>query len=158
MTEVQSIYPSLPSGLEDQTPAAIDNLADTETENMTHKDTNSNTILSDISIINEDNQENTPLSNDGVNNQELVPQKRHSTVLKDFFQSWKSTHDTKKKQKLRDEINDTFILNTGIEVTEENIDSILNRGDFLVARRIWDKAEGKCHDHFVFIKERLVYG
>ena len=33
MTEVQSIYPSLPSGVEDQTPPGIDNLAVAETEN-----------------------------------------------------------------------------------------------------------------------------
>ena len=154
MTEVQSIYPSLPMDLQDQTPPATHNLIVAETESMTHKDTNSNIIHSDIPVINADNQENTPSSHDEVNNQELVPQKRHSTVLKDFFKNWNSTDDTKKKQKLRNEINDTFILNTGTEVTEENIDSILNRGDFLVARRIWDKANGKCHDHFVFVKER----
>merc|ERR1719367_197241 len=60
----------------------------------------------------------------------------------------------KKKQKLRNEINDTFILNTGIEETKDNIDMIFNRGNFFVARRIWDKTEGKCHDHFVFVSER----
>ena len=86
----------------------------------------------------------------------LVPQKRTSTVLKDFFDSWKNNDDAKKKQKLRNEINDTFILNTGIEVTKDNIDMIFNRGDFFVARRIWDKTEGKCHDHFVFVNERSV--
>ena len=156
MTEVQSIYPVLPSDLEHQTSPVTNNLTVDERENMTHKDTNSNIIDSDISVINEDNQESAPSSDIEVNNQELVPQKPHSTVLKNFFENWKSTDETKKKQKLRNEINDTFILNTGTEVTEDNIDSILNRGDFLVARRIWDKAEGKCHDHFVFVKERLV--
>ena len=50
--------------------------------------------------------------------------------------------------------NDTFILNTGEEVTVENIKAILDRGDFFVARRIWNKSDGKCHDHFVFVKER----
>ena len=150
---MQSIYPSLPS--EDQTPTATDILAIIETENMTNTDTNSNIILSDIPVINVDNQETTPSSNDEVNNQENVPEKRHSHVLKDFFQKWKITDDTKEKQKLRNEINDQFILNTGTEVTEENIDSTLKRGDFFVARRIWDKEEGKCHDHFVFVKERL---
>ena len=48
----------------------------------------------------------------------------------------------------------SFILNTGEEVTVENIKAILDRGDFFVARRIWNKSDGKCHDHFVFVKER----
>ena len=44
--------------------------------------------------------------------------------------------------------------NTGEAITEVNIKTILDKGDFFVARRIWSKSDGKCHDHFVFVKER----
>jgi len=150
MAEVSSIYPALP---------ITENSSVVQSENITPQTVNSqlinsNSIDSIVSDLNEDNQENISPSNNQENSQQPVPQKPYSTVFKDFLESWKSTDDTKQKQKLRNEINDTFILNTGTEVTNDNIDMIFNKGDFFVARRIWDKTEGKCHDHFVFVKER----
>lgn len=147
MAEVSSIYPALP---------ITDNSSVVQSENITPKDINSNSIDSIVSDLNEDNQENISPSNNEENSQQPVSQKPYSTAFKDFLESWKSTDDTKQKQKLRNEINDTFILNTGTEVTNDNIDMIFNNGDFFVARRIWDITVGKCHDHFVFVKERLV--
>ena len=64
----------------------------------------------------------------------------------------------KEQQNRRHDINDEFIQHTAVEVTEDNIHYILNRGAFLIARRIWDKEAGKFHDHFVFVKGRYVYG
>lgn len=152
MAEFRSIYPELP---------AVDNSATDQSENIPRKDKNSNFIPSNIPLINEENHESTPSFGNEETPEDLTRRKRASSVLKDFFESFKSTDlksfsDNKKRQKLRNEINDTFILNTGTDVTEDNIDTILNRGDFFVARRIWDKAKGQCHDHFVFVSERLV--
>ena len=68
----------------------------------------------------------------------------------------KNSPEVKDKTTLRNEINDSFILKTAVQVTEDNIESILYKGDFLIGRRIWDKSEGKYHDHFVFVNERFI--
>ena len=83
-----------------------------------------------------------------------VAEKRTTAIFKDVFDTFRGNGDAKKKQKLRNEINDTFILNTGTQITDDNVEELLNRGDFFTARRIWDKSERKFHDHFAFVKER----
>ena len=83
-----------------------------------------------------------------------VAAKRTTAIFKDVFDTFRGNGDAKKKQKLRNEINDTFILNTGTQITDDNVEELLNRGDFFTARRIWDKSERKFHDHFAFVKER----
>ena len=42
------------------------------------------------------------------------------------------------------------------EVTEEQLvdEDILNRGDFIVTRIVWDAEKEKFHDHFGIIQSR----
>ena len=78
-------------------------------------------------------------------------------TYEDFLESWqkKSVLDPKKPVDARESF-EAFLLHTAIELNEENISSILNKGDFFIARRVWNKTEGKYHDHFVIVKERCV--
>ena len=145
----------------DDNPNLIDNaLAVTEVkqENGRHEDNSSNTTINPLvdTANGHEHVENASIIE--TEPDELVPQYRISKTFKNFYENWKGNDDSKKKQKQRNEINDTFIFNTGVTVTEENIDTILDRGDFFTARRIWDKSEGKkFHDHFVFVTEKLVH-
>ena len=147
MSNVKQIYPVLSKELDQEGQGILHDPSATENNNTT-------SIIDDNSNIAVDPAQKEPGSNNENLNQELVAYKTSSNILKDFFQKWKGTDDNKEKEKLRNQINDTFILNTGEEVTVENIKAILDRGDFFVARRIWNKSDGKCHDHFVFVKER----
>ena len=66
------------------------------------------------------------------------------------------------KQTLRNEVNDGFIQNTALELTEGIIDTTLNKGDFFVTRQTLDESTfdpvnfGKFHHHFVFVAARSV--
>ena len=96
------------------------------------------------------------VTSNGISSHNLVDvaAKRTIAIFKDVFDTFRGNGDAKKKQKLRNEINDTFILNTGTQITDDNVEELLNRGDFFTARRIWDKSERKFHDHFAFVKDR----
>ena len=89
-------------------------------------------------------------------NMETSNNDKEANILRDIFNKAKYFKGDKERTNLRNEINDKFILNTAVEINEENIATILERGDFFIARRIWNKEEGKFHDHFVFVKERSV--
>ena len=113
---------------------------------------NSETDFNSISLIHKEDSGEKVSSNG--HNPVNVAAKRTTAIFKDVFDTFRGNGDAKKKQKLRNEINDTFILNTGTQITDDNVDELLNRGDFFIARRIWDKSERKFHDHFAFVKER----
>ena len=116
---------------------------------------NSESDFNRFPLIDEENSGEKVPSN-GILSHNLVDvaAKRTTAIFKDVFDTIRGNGDAKKKQKLRNEINDTFILNTGIQITDDNVEELLNRGDFFTARRIWDKSERKFHDHFAFVKER----
>ena len=117
----------------------------------------------DSDIVNDNHQDitNSDSDNEKINKQSSKDE-QPSNFLKDFFlkepkalfEKWKDFNCNKEKEKLRNEINDAFILNTGEAVTAENITSILEKGSFFVARRIWNDLDGKYHDHYVFVKEK----
>ena len=116
---------------------------------------------SDSKIV-KDNPHDIINSDDEVINRQSSKVEQASNFLKDFFvkepknllEQWKAFNCNKEKEKLRNEINDAFIVNTGEAVTTENITSILDKGSFFIARRIWDDLDGKYHDHYAFVKER----
>ena len=93
---------------------------------------------------------------DDTSNVSKEKQEESSNVLKDAFTTWKNFHNFEEKQNVRNDINDNFILKTELEVNERNIKTALHRGDFFLARRIWNKSKHQYHDHFVFVKERFV--
>ena len=117
----------------------------------------------DSNIVKDDQHDilNSNSDNEKIDKQSSIDEQT-SNFLKDFFlnepksllEKWKDFNCNKAKEKLRNEINDAFILNTREDVTIENITSKLEKGSFFVARRIWNDLDGKYHDHFVFVKER----
>ena len=147
MSMVNKIYPVLQKDLDLEKQDAF-------RDHSVIKHNATSNILNDDSNIVVDQLQHEDGSKSEDPNQDVVANKRSSNILKDFFQKWKSTDDNKEKEKLRNQINDTFILNTGEAITVENIKTILDTGDFFVARRIWSKSDGKCHDHFVLVKKR----
>ena len=124
-------------------------------------DENNAAISSSVNDNNSDSNIVKDNQHDILNKQSIVDE-QSSNFLKDFFvkepkslfEKWKDFNCNKEKEKLRNEINDAFILNTGEVVTTENITSILDKGSFFVARRIWNDLDGKYHDHYVFVKEK----
>ena len=116
---------------------------------------------SDSKIVKE-NPKDIIDSDDEAINKQSSKDEQPSNFLKHFFlkepkhllEKWKAFNCNKEKEKLRNEINDAFILNTGEVVTTENITSILDKGSFFIARRIWNDLDEKYHDHYVFVKER----
>ena len=146
MANPERIYPILPEVTKDEK---------CNITNPSVKDNNNCSGVIDSSPDSKkEHQDATSNSNNGENDDQSSNDKQHSNLFKKFFKQWKSTDCNKEKEKVRNEINDTFILKTGEEVNQKNISSILDRGSFFVARRIWNKSEGKCHDHYVFVKER----
>ena len=98
---------------------------------------------------------------DSVDNQlieagNVISEAKETKTFADYFTRFKKSDDIKEKDRIRYEINDTFLLNTAQELTEDDISTALNRADFFIARVVWDKEKGKFHDHFVIVKERLV--
>ena len=140
MSTVNKIYPVLPKDLDQEKQGVF------RDPSGTRPNTTSNNLNDDSNTV-VDHLQHEVGSESEDPNEEVVANKRSSNILKDFFQKWKSTDDNKEKEKLRNQINDTFILNTGEAITEVNIKTILDIGDFFVARRIWSKSDGKCHDH-----------
>ena len=144
MAEVKNTNLALPVELiqNDADPAAKENV-------------NSESDLNSTPLIDkEDSGEKITSNGISSHNPVDVAAKRTTAIFKDVFDTIRGNGDAKKKQKLRNEINDTFILNTGTQITDDNIEELLNRGDFFTARRIWDKSERKFHDHFAFVKNR----
>ena len=144
MAEVENTNLALPIKLvqNDADPAAKENV-------------NSEWDFNRIPLIDKEDSGEKVTSN-GISSHNLVDvaAKRTTAIFKDVFDTFRANGDAKKKQKLRNEINDTFILNTGTQITDDNVEELLNRGDFFTARRIWDKSERKFHDHFAFVKDR----
>ena len=98
---------------------------------------------------------------DSVDNQlieagNVISEAKETKTFADYFTRFRKSDDIKEKDRIRYEINDTFLLNTAQELTEDDISTALNRADFFIARVVWDKEKGKFHDHFVIVKERLV--
>ena len=78
-------------------------------------------------------------------------------TYEEFYESWKKKRvlgSRKAEDDILRELFDAFLLNTAVELNEDNISSILNKGDFFIARRVWNKTKGKYHDHFAIVKER----
>jgi len=57
---------------------------------------------------------------------------------------------------LRDYINEQAMLARCEEITEEQLldADILDRGDFIVARIVWNEDKEQFHDHFAIIQSR----
>ena len=159
MTEVESIYPTLPSDLDTTAVDAIEKLSMTDNVDIPNKDIDSNDVNNNSTIGTNDQklEDNLPDATiETENTYEIEKPSNTTNIFRDVLAKCKIGNKPEDKQKLRNVINDDFILKTAVEVNDGNIDTILKRGDFFIARRIWDKTEGKFHDHFVFVKERFV--
>ena len=62
----------------------------------------------------------------------------------------------KKRAKKREEITTQSLFSRCEEVKDEDFDDEerLDRGDFLIARIVWDLSMEKYHDHWTIVKER----
>ena len=141
MANVANLYPTLPEAVNE----------DKEIPNCDSSVYNNNSRVTNDP---KDSKENGSDSDTEDIDQNIAAEKQFSTVLKNFFKKWQISDCNKEKEKIRNDINDAFLLKNGEAITSDNLSSILNKGDFFVARRVWNVNDGKCHDHFVFVKEK----
>ena len=71
------------------------------------------------------------------------------------MEDWKRM-TPEKRAMYRDEINTQAMFSRCEEVNATMLydNDRLDRGDFIVARIVWDKQKEKYHDHWVFLQER----
>ena len=141
MANVANLYPILPDAVH-------------KDEKIPDSDSSIFENNSKVTNDSKDSEENRSDSDIKDIDHKIAAEKQFSNVLKDFFKKWHTSDCNKEKEKIRNEINDAFLLKNGEAITTENLPFILDKGDFFVARRIWNVKDGKCHDHFVFVKEK----
>jgi len=70
----------------------------------------------------------------------------------DFLEDWKRK-SPEERAELRDEINTKTLIEQSEELTlDEDGLTKLERGNFLIARVLWDAKKGKTHDHLCFVE------
>ena len=75
--------------------------------------------------------------------------------FKDYMKDWNAMTPQQRADK-RDELNAEAVFSRCEEVTKEDLKDVdnLDRGDFIIARIIWDGDKEKYHDHWAIVKER----
>ena len=76
-------------------------------------------------------------------------------MFRDFMEDWKRM-SPEKRAKYRDDCNTKTMFGRAEEIGTRSLydKDKLDRGDFIIARIIWDEDKEKYHDHQAFVKQR----